>query len=121
MPRQDSRDFYVHAASNNFFFFSKYGRKEDILKLNQSLRILSNLVAADAVAHTSRDEIIFELLGLTSALISQKKIDFFDLIAKVCLLVMKRLMCNCAWLDNNKITLSVGYEPIEIKAYSVLK
>ncbi|XP_021764025.1 serine/threonine-protein kinase TIO-like [Chenopodium quinoa] len=66
-------------------------RKEDILNLNQSLRILSNLVAADAVTHTSRDEIIFELLGLTSAFLSQKKIDAYDLIAKS-FLIIRRLI-----------------------------
>ncbi|KAH9624396.1 hypothetical protein KSS87_017951, partial [Heliosperma pusillum] len=57
-------------------------RKEDILRLNQSFRILSNLVAADAIAHADQDEIIFELLGLTSVLLSQKKIDNYDVIAK---------------------------------------
>ncbi|KAK9665281.1 hypothetical protein RND81_14G102200 [Saponaria officinalis] len=57
-------------------------RKEDILRLNQSLRILSNLVAADAIAHAGREEIIFELLGMTSVLLSQKKIDNCDVIAK---------------------------------------
>ncbi|XP_010671457.2 serine/threonine-protein kinase TIO isoform X1 [Beta vulgaris subsp. vulgaris] len=64
-------------------------RKEDILNLNQSLRILSNLVAADAIAHTSRDEIIFELLGLTSTLLSQNKIDAYDSIAKSLLVIRK--------------------------------
>ncbi|KAL2921843.1 Serine/threonine-protein kinase TIO [Bienertia sinuspersici] len=58
-------------------------RKEDILNLNQSLRILSNLVAADAITNVNRDEIIFELLGLTSALLSLKKNDVYELIAKV--------------------------------------
>ena len=59
-------------------------RNEALLDLSQSLRILSNLVAAGAIIHTIRDDIIFELLGLISALLSQKKIDAYDLIAKVC-------------------------------------
>lgn len=69
-------------------------RKEDILNLNQAMRILSNLVAADAITQISRDEIIFELLGLTSALLSNKKIDIYDLIAKS-FLVIRKLIDGC--------------------------
>uniref|UniRef100_A0A803MHU9 non-specific serine/threonine protein kinase n=1 Tax=Chenopodium quinoa TaxID=63459 RepID=A0A803MHU9_CHEQI len=48
----------------------------------QSLRILSNLVAAEAVTSTCVDEIIFDLLGLTSSLMREKSNDLCDLIAK---------------------------------------
>ncbi|KAL9240533.1 hypothetical protein vseg_014740 [Gypsophila vaccaria] len=69
-------------------------RKEDILRLNQSLRILSNLVAADAIPHSRRDEIMFELLGLTSILLGQKKIDNVDLIAKSFSITRKLIDCS---------------------------
>lgn len=68
---------------NFTFMFPNCHRKEDILRLNQSLRILSNLVAADAITHVGREDIMFELLGLTSVLLSQKKTDNLDMIAKV--------------------------------------
>ncbi|KAK9724806.1 hypothetical protein RND81_05G099900 [Saponaria officinalis] len=70
------------------------GRKEDNLRLNQSLRILSNLIAADAIAHAGREEIIFELLGLTSVLLTQKKIDNDDLIAKSFSITRKLIDCG---------------------------
>jgi len=74
-------------------------RNEALLDLNQSIRILSNLVAADALIHTVRDEIIFELLGLISALLSQQKIDAYDLIAKVCsfIFLWKHLFIVSYW------------------------
>ncbi|KAK9272765.1 hypothetical protein L1049_003142 [Liquidambar formosana] len=58
-------------------------RDQDIFSSNQSLRILSNLVAAGAI-HSSGllDEIMCELLGFTAAVVDLKLFDCNDLIAK---------------------------------------
>ncbi|XP_062155569.1 serine/threonine-protein kinase TIO isoform X4 [Alnus glutinosa] len=58
-------------------------RDQDVISSNQSLRILSNLVAAGAI-HSSGlpDEIIRELLVFTGIVVSLKSSEFNDLIAK---------------------------------------
>lgn len=59
-------------------------RDQDILNSNQSLRILSNLVAAGAI-HSSAllDEIIHELLVYTGIIVSMKASEVNELKAKV--------------------------------------
>lgn len=59
-------------------------RDQDIPSSNQSLRILSNLVAAGAI-HASGllDEIIHELLVFTATVVSLKSSEVNDLKAKV--------------------------------------
>ena len=59
-------------------------RDEDIINSNQSLRILSNLVAAGAF-HSSGllDEIIHELLAYTAIIVSMKSSEVNELRAKV--------------------------------------
>ncbi|KAK6128127.1 hypothetical protein DH2020_038130 [Rehmannia glutinosa] len=57
---------------------------QDVVTLNQSLRILSNLIGAGAVISRGiLDEIIGGLLGFTSAVVRLKLSDGNDLIAKV--------------------------------------
>lgn len=59
-------------------------RDQDIVILNQSLRILSNLIAAGAVnSRGILDEIIGVLLSFTSALVRSKVSDGNDLVMKV--------------------------------------
>ncbi|KVH88567.1 Armadillo-like helical [Cynara cardunculus var. scolymus] len=59
-------------------------RDQDVLTSNQSLRILSNLVAAGAINSTGvLDEIFWELIGFTANLLRIKKSDYSDLLAKV--------------------------------------
>lgn len=59
------------------------GRDQDMFSSSQSLKILSNLVAAGAI-HSSGllDEIIFEVLGFTAAAVNVKSSEANDLIAK---------------------------------------
>ncbi|KAJ0079934.1 hypothetical protein Patl1_24530 [Pistacia atlantica] len=58
-------------------------REEDVLNSNQSLRILSNLVAAGATRSSGLlDEIISELLDFTATIVSLKSSELNDLIAK---------------------------------------
>ncbi|CBI26553.3 unnamed protein product, partial [Vitis vinifera] len=59
------------------------GRDQDMFSSSQSLKILSNLVAAGAI-HSSGllDEIIFEVLGFTAAAVNVKSAEANDLIAK---------------------------------------
>ena len=59
-------------------------RDQDMFSSSQSLKILSNLVAAGAI-HSSGllDEIIFEVLGFTAAAVNVKSAEANDLIAKV--------------------------------------
>ncbi|XP_010692392.2 serine/threonine-protein kinase TIO isoform X2 [Beta vulgaris subsp. vulgaris] len=64
-------------------------KKEALRNLNQSLRILSNLVAAEAIVHGFLDKITFELLELISAILSQKSPEVYDLIAKALLIIRK--------------------------------
>lgn len=82
-----NRDFshYCFFVSNEIittFGFSY--RDQDIVILNQSLRILSNLIAAGAVnSRGILDEIIGVLLSFTSALVRSKVSDGNDLVMKV--------------------------------------
>ncbi|XP_059667382.1 serine/threonine-protein kinase TIO [Cornus florida] len=69
-------------------------RDQDILSSNQSLRILSNLVAAGAINSTVLlDELISELLGFTSTIANQKLSDYNELMAKS-FSIIKRLVDN---------------------------
>lgn len=62
---------------------------QDIICFNQSLRILSNLVAASAINYSGvLNEIISELLSATASLANLKLADGNDLIAKVFFLVL---------------------------------
>lgn len=57
---------------------------QDIPDSNQSLRILSNLVAAGAFSSSGRlDELISELIVFTGSVITMKSSDVVDLMAKV--------------------------------------
>lgn len=58
-------------------------RDQDLICFNQSLRILSNLVAASAINYSVLNEIISELLSATASLANLKLADSSDLIAKV--------------------------------------
>ncbi|KAH9756117.1 serine/threonine-protein kinase TIO [Citrus sinensis] len=59
-------------------------RDQDVLNSNQSLRILSNLVAASAIQSNGLlDEIISELLDFSSVVVSLKASELNDLLAKV--------------------------------------
>ncbi|KAI3698242.1 hypothetical protein L6452_31355 [Arctium lappa] len=70
-------------------------RDQDVLTSNQSLRILSNLVAAGAINSTGvLDEIFWELIEFTANLLCVKKPDYNDLLAK-CFSVIKKLLDNC--------------------------
>lgn len=67
-----------------FNFFSNTHREEDVLNSNQSLRILSNLVAAGATRSSELlDVIIPELLDFTATIVSLKSSELNDLIVKV--------------------------------------
>ncbi|CAI9787157.1 unnamed protein product [Fraxinus pennsylvanica] len=72
-------------------------RDQDIITLNQSLKILSNLVAAGAIQLRGiLDEMISELLGFSSAVVHLKELkvaDGNDLVAKG-LFVTRRLLEN---------------------------
>lgn len=64
----------------SYFFF----RDQDVATLNQSLRILANLIGAGAVSSRGiLDEMINGLLSFTSALTQLKLSDGNDLTAKV--------------------------------------
>lgn len=64
----------------SYIFFSD----QDVVTLNQSLRILANLIGAGAVnSRGILDEMINGLLGFTTALIRLKTPDGNDLMAKV--------------------------------------
>nr|KAJ0199998.1 hypothetical protein LSAT_V11C600338920 [Lactuca sativa] len=70
-------------------------RDEDAVTSNQSLRILSNLVAAAAINSTGvLDEIFWELIGFTANLLHIKKSDYNDLLLK-CFSVIKKLLDTC--------------------------
>ncbi|KAL8134718.1 serine/threonine-protein kinase TIO isoform X2 [Apium graveolens] len=70
------------------------GRDQDIICFNQSLRILSNLVAASSINYSGvLDEIISELLSATASLANLKLTDRNDLMAKS-LLLTKKLIDN---------------------------
>jgi len=57
---------------------------QDVPQSNQSLRILSNLVAAGAFNSSGRiDELIRELLVFTGSIIAIKSSEVTDMIAKV--------------------------------------
>lgn len=69
-------------------------RDQDVLASKQSLKILSNLVAAGAINSTGvLDEIFWELIGFTANLLRVKKSDYNDLLVK-CFSVIK-LLDNC--------------------------
>ncbi|WOG97003.1 hypothetical protein DCAR_0416342 [Daucus carota subsp. sativus] len=68
-------------------------RDQDLICFNQSLRILSNLVAASAINYSVLNEIISELLSATASLANLKLADSSDLIAKS-LLLIKKLIDN---------------------------
>lgn len=82
-------------VSERFDCFSNVYRDQDILSSNQSLRIISNLVAADAI-HSSGliDEIIRELLLFTAILVSLRSSEVDDLKAKVQLLHFGKLIVD---------------------------
>lgn len=64
--------------------YISFFRDQDVITLNQSLRILANLIGAGAVnSRGILDEIISGLLGFTSAVIRLKISDGNDLMAKV--------------------------------------
>nr|CAN74246.1 hypothetical protein VITISV_014420 [Vitis vinifera] len=73
---------------NIMIFYMSYPdahwRDQDMFSSSQSLKILSNLVAAGAI-HSSGllDEIIFEVLGFTAAAVNVKSAEANDLIAKI--------------------------------------
>ncbi|KAL7148444.1 hypothetical protein ABFS83_06G179000 [Erythranthe nasuta] len=70
-------------------------RDQDIVILNQSLRILSNLIAAGAInSRGILDEIIGGLLSFISAIVRLKVSDGNDLVAKS-FSIVKRLLDNC--------------------------
>ncbi|XP_057788862.1 serine/threonine-protein kinase TIO isoform X1 [Salvia miltiorrhiza] len=70
-------------------------RDQDVVTLNQSLRILANLIGAGAISSRGiMDEMINELLGFNTALIRLKISDGNDLMAKS-FSVIKRLLDNC--------------------------
>lgn len=55
-----------------------------MLSSNQSLKILSNLVAAGAIHSVGvLDEVISEVLGFTAAAVNMKSSEVNDLVAKV--------------------------------------
>lgn len=65
-------------------YLMKMCSEQDILDTNQSLRIISNLVAAGAFNASGRlDELISELLVFSGTVISMKSSEVYDLIAKV--------------------------------------
>lgn len=69
---------------------TKLFRDQDVLSANQSLRILSNLVAAGAINSTGvLDEIFWELIGFTANLLRLKKSDYNDLLVKVCYYLLR--------------------------------
>ena len=60
------------------------GSDQDVPESNQSLRILSNLVAAGAFSSSGLiDELIRELLVFTGSVIAMKSSEVTDLMAKV--------------------------------------
>ncbi|KAI3796165.1 hypothetical protein L1987_38830 [Smallanthus sonchifolius] len=68
-------------------------RDQDVLSANQSLNILSNLVADGAINSTGvLDEFFWELIGYTDNFLSPKKSDSNDLL---CFSVIKKLLDNC--------------------------
>ncbi|KAL6582163.1 hypothetical protein OROMI_006177 [Orobanche minor] len=70
-------------------------RDHDVVTLNQSLRILSNLIGAEAViSRRVLDEIISALLGFASAIVRSEVSDGKDLMAKS-FSIVKRLLDNC--------------------------
>ncbi|KAK9080095.1 hypothetical protein SSX86_001770 [Deinandra increscens subsp. villosa] len=70
-------------------------RDQDVLSANQSLNILSNLVAAGAINSTGvLDEIFWELIGFTSNILRLKISDYNELLVK-CFSVIKKLLDNC--------------------------
>lgn len=65
-------------------FYNFLLRDQDIVILNQSLRILSNIVAAGAISSSGIiDEVLTELLAFTSTTVKLKLSDGIDLIPKV--------------------------------------
>ncbi|KAI3686949.1 hypothetical protein L1987_80639 [Smallanthus sonchifolius] len=70
-------------------------RDQDVLTVNKSLKILSNLIAAGAINSTGvLDEIFWELIGFTANILCVKKPDYNDLLVK-CFSVIKKLLDNC--------------------------
>ncbi|KAK2972844.1 hypothetical protein RJ640_028372 [Escallonia rubra] len=70
-------------------------RDQDVVSSNQSLRILSNLVAAGAISSAGLlDEISCELLGFTASVVHIKTSDGYELMAKS-FSVLKKLLDNC--------------------------
>lgn len=70
----------VALCLTSYFFF----RDQDVVTLNQSLRILANLIGAGAVSSRGiLDEMINGLLGFNTALVRLKISDGNDLMAKV--------------------------------------
>ncbi|KAL6532105.1 hypothetical protein OROGR_014075 [Orobanche gracilis] len=75
--------------------FQNSCRDHDVVTLNQSLRILSNLIGAEAVISRGvLDEIISALLGFASAIVRSEISDGKDLMAKS-FSIVKRLLDNC--------------------------
>ncbi|KAD4385280.1 hypothetical protein E3N88_25448 [Mikania micrantha] len=70
-------------------------RDQDVLNANQSLKILSNLVAAGTINSAGvLDEVFWELIGFTANILRKKNSDYNDLLIK-CFSVIKKLLENC--------------------------
>ncbi|KAK3004965.1 hypothetical protein RJ639_018407 [Escallonia herrerae] len=70
-------------------------RDQNVVSLNQSLRILSNLLAAGAISSAGLlDEISCELLGFSASVVNIKTSDGYELMAKS-FSVLKKLLDNC--------------------------
>lgn len=66
------------------FSILNFIREQTIVSSSQSLRILSNLVAAGAIQCSGRyDEVTHELLVFTSIIVNLKLVEVNDLIIKV--------------------------------------
>lgn len=74
-----SLNIYIYICSLTAFYSD-----QDLPDSNQSLRILSNLVAAGAFSSTEQiDELIKELLLFTRSVVAMQSAEVIDLITKV--------------------------------------
>lgn len=65
-------------------FSNLFPRDQDIVTLNQSLRVLSNMAAAGAFNSSGIvDEVLCVLLGMNSIIVKLKPFDGNDFMAKV--------------------------------------
>lgn len=80
-PYQINFLFYLSMKSNRLLAMCS---DQDVPESNQSLRILSNLVAAGAFSSSGLiDELIKELLVFTESVIAMKSSEVTDMMAKV--------------------------------------